>query len=280
MLPEYTYPMNRDVAPHWPADLLGLMHPDAYPHAVRGLQVLETHLSWVILTGQLAYKIKRPVRLPFVDTCSLFRRAQLCHEEVRLNRPWAPEIYLEVCPITRSDNGLRIGGPGDPIEYAVRMRQFDRAQELDQLVREDRLAAEELIAFGTSLARWHAELPPLEDHARFDSPDAVAALIATNAQECVDVLAACGFHDSTAALVRRLLPYVAMHGEARAAGNRFREGHGDLHLANLVRIDHRIIPFDGLEFDRRLRCVDVADEVGFLCVDLVAFGRVVSPRHS
>lgn len=258
-----------------PREFAGLETPGAYPHAVRDIQVVETHISWIILTGDFTYKIKRPVHLSFLDMRELERRHELCEEEVRLNRRLAPEIYLEVCTITGTGAAARLGGPGEPVEYAVRMRQFDRANELDRLVAGHALQVKELVAFGAGLARWHRSLPPLPDAARFADPDTVAKLIVGNARDCVDTLAKSDHGSHARSLCESLHDYVSSrHGALaeRARADRFRECHGDLHLSNLVRRGTRIIAFDCLEFERRFRCIDVADEVAFLYADLEASG--------
>src|ERR1700738_1611251 len=103
-----------------PEHLQGLLHPRAYPHPVRAVQLVETHISWVLLTGEFAYKIKRPVHYPFVDLRSAERRAFLCHEEVRLNQRFAGELYLGVSQITSSDGEVRVDGSGLVIEQAVK----------------------------------------------------------------------------------------------------------------------------------------------------------------
>ncbi|HET7757429.1 MAG TPA: hypothetical protein VFK87_09260, partial [Steroidobacteraceae bacterium] len=117
-----------------PEHLQTLLLPRAYPHPVRAVELIETHVSWVLLTGEFAYKIKRPVHYPFVDLRSAARRTALCHEEVRLNHRFAPELYLGVAPITSRGGEARLEGPGPVIEHAVKMRQFPREQELDRLL--------------------------------------------------------------------------------------------------------------------------------------------------
>src|SRR6202162_1328698 len=107
----------------FPEYLQGLLHPRAYPHPVRAVELVETHISWILLTGKFAYKIKRPVHYPFVDLRSAERRRFLCYEEVRLNRRFASELYLGVCQITLSGGEVRLDGSGLVIEHAVKMRQ-------------------------------------------------------------------------------------------------------------------------------------------------------------
>src|SRR5688572_15104113 len=127
--------MNRVVAE---LDIRELMRPEAYPHAVGAIELRETRISWVVRTGSFAYKVKKPVKLDFIDASTLQRRLYLCEEELRLNRRLAPELYLDVVPVVRTANGLLVGGNGPVVDYAVRMHQFASSDELPALLdRED-----------------------------------------------------------------------------------------------------------------------------------------------
>ena len=107
-----------------------LLQPGSFPHTCTDVELVETHISWVLLTGSLAYKIKKPVNLGFVDFTTLERRKHFCEEEIRLNRRLAPELHLDVVPFTRTFDKPQIDGEGPILEYAVRMRQFDKTQLL------------------------------------------------------------------------------------------------------------------------------------------------------
>ncbi len=135
-----------------PADLLT---PAAFAHPVSRFEVRETHISWVILTGLYAYKVKKNVHLEFIDASTLERRRFLCEEELRLNRRLALDLYIDVVTITREAGGLRIGGHGPIVEYAVRMRQFDASQELSALLEGDTLEEQEFVDLARRLARFH-----------------------------------------------------------------------------------------------------------------------------
>jgi len=261
----------------FPEHLRSLLHPRAYPHPVQAVQLVETHISWILLTGEFAYKLKRPVHYPFVDLRSVERRAFLCHEEVRLNRRFAGELYLGVSQITSSDGEARVDGSGLVIEHAVKMRQFQREDELDRLLETLRIGSAELAEFGRDLARIHASLPIAEPEQTWGRPAAVRALILENVEECAQ--AAAVFRGD--ADVRALRTVLGDRLEAaerwmseRFAGGRVRECHGDLHSGNIVRQGSRLLAFDCLEFERAFRWIDVADEVAFLLADLD------SGRHS
>lgn len=257
-----------------PPKLLDLLRGDVYPHPVAGVRLVETHISWVLLTGEFAYKVKRPVSYPFVDQRSPAHRAFLCTEEVRLNRRFAPELYLDVCAIGAGNGHLRVGGAGPPVEHAVRMRQFDREEELDRLIDTDRIEPGELEAFGRELASIHARLPRTGTPA-WGSFDTVARQLRVNLAECRQVAASLGTAASIDAIaeplesrLRALEPVIAARRESRV-----RECHGDLHARNIVRWQGRLIAFDCLEFEPAFRWIDVADEAAFLWMDLQARRR-------
>ena len=255
----------------FPEHLQSLLHPRAYPHPVQAVQLVETNISWILLTGEFAYKIKRPVHFPFVDLRSAERREFLCHEEVRLNRRFASELYLGVSQITSGEGEARIDGSGLVIEHAVRMRQFRREDELDRLLETLSIAPAELAAFGRDLACIHATLPVAEPEQTWGRPVATRALILENVEECAQAATVFG----TDAEVRALRTLLGEHLEAAAHwmserfhGARVRECHGDLHARNIVRRGSRLLAFDCLEFERAFRWIDVADEVAFLLADL------------
>jgi aminoglycoside phosphotransferase family enzyme/predicted kinase len=254
-----------------PEYLTSLLDPAAYPHPVRSVELVETHISWVLLTGELAYKLKRPVHYPFVDLRSLERRAYFCAEEVRLNRRFCEPLYLDVCPITRLDGRLSFGGSGEVIEHAVRMRQFNRSDELDRLLSSNSIAPEELTELGSSLALVHSGLPTPAPEQVLGSAEATAATVRGNLDECLDAAKPL----RTAADVDALRASLAAHAaelmpllETRFAAGRVRECHGDLHSRNVVRHQGKLVAFDCLEFAPALRWIDVADEIAFLYVDL------------
>lgn len=263
------------MSPKLPEHLAALLQPRGYPHPVAGVTVIETHISWVLLTGELAYKIKRPVRFPFVDLRSLERRGFFCQEELRLNRRFAPQLYLDVCPISIVDGAARIDGPGEAVEYAVKMRQFPREDALDSLLSRGGIDPAELEAFGRELAAIHNGLPVAQPQSSCGEPLTIHGLIANNLEECVQASAifggTCAVRALRPELQRRLGEAVAWMYDRHDDG-RVRECHGDLHAANIVRLQSRLVAFDCLEYERTFRWIDVADEVAFLLADLHARG--------
>ena len=264
----------------FPENLQALLQPGSYPHVVETVDLVETHISWILLTGKFAYKIKRPVHYPFVDLRSPERRRFLCYEEVRLNRRFASELYLGVCQITLADGEVRLDGSGLVIEHAVKMLQFPREDELDCLLEDARIAPTELTAFGRDLAQIHADLPIAEPDQVWGRPATLRALIMENAEECAQAAMAFGSADEVRALRTILgasLEAAAPCMSERFTGGRVRECHGDLHVRNIVRWESRLLAFDCLEFEPAFRWIDVADEVAFVLADLEVCGQ---PLHA
>ena len=132
-----------------------LLGEGAYPHPVSNLRLLNTHISWVILTGPYAYKIKKPLELEFLDYSTLARRKHFCEEELRLNGRWAPELYIDVVAITGSFDEPRVGGEGEPMEYAVRMHQFPQQAQLDVQLEKGLLDEDDMLALAEMIAGKH-----------------------------------------------------------------------------------------------------------------------------
>jgi len=261
-----------------PPPLDALLRPDAYAHPVTTVELVETHISWVLLAGEFAYKIKRPVRYDFVDLSDADRRRFFCEEELRLNRRFAPELYLDVCAIVSRQGEVRIGGSGCVLEHAVRMRRFSRRDELDQLLEQGTVEPSELEDFGRTLARIHAQLPVAAASSHWGCPAEVQALLIRNLKECAEAGAVFGASDAVLALrasLERHLPAAAPWMAARRIAGRVRECHGDLHTRNIVRRGAGLVAFDCMEFEPAFRWIDVADEIALLLSDLEARGHAL-----
>ncbi|HEY6645110.1 AAA family ATPase [Povalibacter sp.] len=248
----------------------------AFPHAVSGISLRETHISWVVLTGPFAYKIKKPVRLEFVDASTLARRRHYCDEEVRLNRRLAPNLYIDVVPITRKDGQLEVGGNGTALEYAVKMRQFSASEELLALLSGNNIDSALFDALGELLATFHLNAAVWTDPDMSGKTPRTHESVVTNA---VELLARLGPTESQSS-VRRLVAWTRERTREletifrqREQNGFIREGHGDLHAANIVRLEGRLIPFDCIDFDASLRWIDVMNDVAFLVMDLMSHQR-------
>ncbi|MCX7898059.1 MAG: AAA family ATPase [Rhodocyclaceae bacterium] len=223
-------------------------------------EVIETHISWVLLAGEYAYKVKKPVTLPFLDYATLEKRRACCEEELRLNRRFAPALYLGVVTLA-----------GEP---AVVMRRFAANRRLDHLCERGELSEQPLLAFARELAQMQAQMPIAEAGTPYGEPAAILSAALENFEELERM------RPDLAPRWQRLKNWTSEEGAARAgdfrrrkAAGRVREGHGDLHLANLVLLEDRIVPFDAIEFSAAFRIIDVASEIAFLLLDLLEHGE-------
>ena len=262
-----------DGATHLPPTLLD---PANYPHPARSVVLIETHISWVLLAGDYAYKVKKPVDLGFADFSTIGRRKHFCEEEIRLNRRLAPEIYLGVVTINDSDSGPVVEGQGPILDYAVQMRRFDNQQSLDILLEQAAISEREVSAFAIELAKFHLSLPPCPatsdhgsvatlSHAIEQNFSQIAPFVLTpDNTDLVDAIAAASDED--------LKTHAKLVDERKRSGW-VRECHGDLHSGNIVRIGGRLVAFDCLEFNSDLRWLDIISEASFLAMDLTVRGR-------
>lgn len=264
--------MHPNPSPDRTALIAALLQPGRYPHPVATVEHLQTHISHVLLAGDYAYKIKKPVNLGFLDFTSLARRKYYCEEELRLNGRLAPELYLDCLPIGGEPANPVLGGGGNPIEYAVRMRRFPQDALLDRALAAGRLEPRHLDALARRLADFHRAVPVADPAAPFGRPERVRQpmlddfthtrpLLTDPADR--EVLAI--VEEWTLAASERLRSRLV----ERKAGGFIRECHGDLHLGNMVLGDAgRITIFDCIEFNDDLRWIDVINDLAFLTMDL------------
>jgi uncharacterized protein len=251
--------------------LSDLLRPEAFSHTARNIRLIETHISWVILAGDFAYKLRKPVNFGFLDFSTLEQRRADCQAEVELNRRLCPDLYLGVTDVVERDGRLAIGGPGAPVEPVVRMRRLPEAGMLPVLLErgdaDDRL----MQRLARGLADFHASAATgsgVDEHgsiaairANWDENFAQTSALPTEKCEAIR------------AYVDRFLATNADLLERRVVTGRIRDGHGDLHAGSVCTARRRLYLFDCIEFNTRFRCADVAAEVAFLAMDLEHLGR-------
>ena len=249
-----------------------LSRPEAYQPVPDAVVCRETHMSWVFLVGDRVYKLKKPVRFPYLDYSTLARREAACREELRLNRRLAPDVYLDVLPLVDTGAALSIGGLGKPVEWLVLMRRLDERDMLEQMIAEQRVKLAQLDRFIFILAQFYRSARPV-----LLSPAVYLAdwqrSLAYNRRVLLDPRLGL-----PAGLVRRIdraqRLFLAQRGDLIAARIRHRrivEGHGDLRPEHISLADKvRII--DCLEFNPRLRVVDPFDEVAYLSLECERLG--------
>jgi len=255
--------------------LRSLSRPAAYPHPVDGVRVVQTHVSVVFLAGPYAYKVKKPVQYDFLDAHLLEQRAEMCRQEVALNRRLSPDLYLGVVPITRRAGELVVGGSGEAVEYAVHMRRLPEDRMMDRMLGSGALTRAMVEQVAEVLVPFHASADAGPRVAAFGTPAAIQALWDEHFEQVAPFLGKTlgGFQDSYLRAVvgawavrkRRVL-------EERVAAGRIRDGHGDLRTSSVCFTEPLTI-FDCLDFSARLRCSDVASDVAFLAMDLRLRGR-------
>jgi aminoglycoside phosphotransferase family enzyme/predicted kinase len=241
------------------------------------VRLVETHISWVLLGRESAYKFKKPLRLPFLDFRTLPERRRFCAEEVRLNRRLAPGLYLDVVDVRVGPDGPRFGGDGVLMDAAVHMRRFPDGSLWSERLAAGTLEAAHIDAFARRLSEFHDGAAIAREGSPFGSKAA---------HERVDGRLVEGIdawqgrlddpHLDWPALRRWLVDArerLAWFWPRRLHAGRIREGHGDLHLGNVVQLGDESVAFDGVEFDQALRWIDVLDDVAFLVMDLIAHGR-------
>ena len=253
-----------------------LASPAAYDSAPERVDRIETHASVVFLAGARAYKIKRKVKYLFLDFSTLERRRAALLNELRINRRTAPQLYLEVIPVTQSADGkFCLGGKGDVVEWALVMRRFDQAKLYDHMAEEGRLPLFAMPRLAQVIATFHRSanrsLAPRHsvETLRAVIDDNATILAAQEGELPGDALA------DANRLSREAFGALALLLEARALGGYVRHCHGDLHLHNIAEVDGVPTLFDAIEFDDVIATVDVLYDLAFLLMDLGAWGLPV-----
>lgn len=264
-------PSNGSVG-RFEAVVAGLLQPSAYPHDVESVRRIDTHISVVLLTGRYAYKLKKPLKLPFLDFSTLARRRALCLREVELNRRTAPSLYLDVQPIAETAGAIRIGGGDDPVDYAVRMRQFPDADRLDHVLERGALSVTMARQLADDVATFHGRAQVAPSPSEWGTPAEVEADVIGNFDLLRQHREAGAISSARlASLQRAQLAEIRDLSDVlreRQRNGRVRDCHGDLHLSNIALIDGRAVPFDCIEFNDAFRWIDVMSDLAFLLMDL------------
>jgi uncharacterized protein len=253
-----------------------LQGPDCYPHPVKSIRHLETHISHLLLTGQFAYKIKKPVDLGFLDFSTLEKRRFYCEEEVRLNRRLAPADYLDVVTINGSIERPQVAGSGPVLDYAVKMRQFDPESTLDRVDGRAQLTAPQVDAIAAALADFHGKAAVAPADSDWGTADAVWAPAQQNFTQIASRIEdeeATFLLESIRTWSQEEYGRLGDELERRRKQGFIRECHGDLHLGNMAWREGDLLIFDCLEFNPALRWIDVMSEAAFCYMDLLQRGH-------
>lgn len=248
-----------------------LLEPRRFPQGARAVRLIETHISWVLLAGRYAYKIKKAVDLGFLDFTTLDLRRFYCSEEIRLNRRLAPQLYLDVVAIGGSAEDPRLDAQ-PAIEYAVRMRRFPARNLLDKLLAKREVTTRHIDQLAATLVRFHANLLPAAPDSAYGTAARIRAEALQNFEALEPPLHDVGDAADLAAAKRAAeaeFSACERQFDARRAQGRVRECHGDLHFGNIVLIGDEPVPFDAIEFSPELRWMDVMSEIAFPVMDLL-----------
>lgn len=255
-----------------PEMVQALLDPKAYPEATSGIELVQTQMSFVFLTDDYVYKMKKPVDLGYLDYTTLDKRQFYCQREVELNRRLCPDAYLGVVQITRDKGDISIGGRGEVMEYAVKMRRLPREAMLDKLLADNQVSPQMIARVAQRIAGFHQQAEVVSGFGDLDTitrnteenfTQTIKYIGNTISQERYRRIKAYtnGFTAENASLFRK-----------RVADGRIRDCHGDLHAAHICFTDSICI-YDCIEFNDRFRYCDVAAEVSFLAMDLDRYGR-------
>jgi uncharacterized protein len=260
-----------------PLLIQSMLQPDFYPHPVtQPIQLIQTHVSYILLTGDYAYKVKKPVNFGFLDFSTLEKREHFCQEELRLNQRGAAHLYLQVMPITQSGDTFHLNGTETPVEYAVQMQQFPAGTLFSDLFDQGQLTAELLERLARELARFHAQGATSDYIRSFGEVAQIRQAIDENYDQTEKYIGGPQTQqqfDETRQYTDRLFAEQAPLFAQRVAQDKIRECHGDVHLRNIALWQDEILLFDCIEFNEPFRFVDTMFDIAYIIMDLDARDR-------
>jgi uncharacterized protein len=254
-----------------------MLEPEFYPHPVTvPIQLMQTHASCVLLTGDFAYKLKKPVNFGFLNYSTIEHRQHFCQEEIRLNQRGASELYLEVLPISKQGNNYQLGNNGEIVDYVVKMVQFPQANLLSNMFEMGTITTEDIEEMGRVVAEFHANAQTNEYISSFGAVDRIRQSIDDNYRQTEKYIGIAQtqqqFTETKAYTDRFTIEHPQLFLDRIARGF-IRECHGDLHLRNICRWHQKTLLFDCIEFNEPFRFVDTMYDVAFAVMDLEARGR-------
>lgn len=251
--------------------------PEFYPHSVNlPIGVIQTHISWVFLTGNYAYKLKKAVNFGFLDFSTMEKRRYFLEEELRLNKAAASDIYLEVLPITKDGDNYSLKGSGDVVEYVLKMHQFPQESLFVNMFDQGLLTRGHLQELGKVVARFHSQCETNDYISSFGTIEQIKKAIDDNYKQTakyIGTLQSQKQYESTKEFSDRFLQDNTNIFITRIKQQKIRECHGDLHIKNICWWHNKIYLFDRIEFNEPFRYVDVIYDVAFTVMDLDAKGR-------
>lgn len=254
-----------------------MLEPGFYPHFVQEpIALIQTHVSYVMLTGEYAYKVKKPVNFGFLDYSTVEKREHFCRQELEMNKRGAPELYLEVLPISQVDGKFVLGGTGQAVEYVLKMRQFPQEVLLSEMFAQGALTEAHMQELGRVVAQYHAKAQSSDRIRSFGEVAQVRQAIDENYQQTqkyIGIAQSQAQFTETKHYTDNFFVERSQLFSDRIQNNFIRECHGDLHLRNICLWHDKILLFDCIEFNEPFRFVDVMYDVAFTVMDLQARQR-------
>ncbi len=255
-----------------------LKNPDAYDEKTSSVELVQTHISFVFLTDRFVYKVKKPVDFGFLDYTTLEKRKFYCDEEIRINRRLCGEIYLGVVEIKRNKEGnIRVGGLGETVEYAVKMKRLPEKTTMTHLLELDEVTVKHLDMIASILSKFHQNVKTGKGVDEFGSLKQIRANWVQNFEQTRNLRGEVFDREAFDFIEKRVYRFMEERKELferRVEEGRIRECHGDLHSGNIFMLpDGRPCIFDAIEFFKGFSCCDVASEIAFLAMDLEFKGR-------
>ena len=262
------------------------LNPEFYDHSVDHIELIETHISWVFLSGCFAYKIKKPVDFGFLNFTTLEQRKFYCQQELVLNSRFAPQIYLEVLPVTQLEDQLSLSGQGEIIDYAIKMVQFDQNCLFDKLLKKGQIKLSHIDDLSDVVADFHEKINIAGSNVVFGSIHEVIKPVEENFSILNKILLETSLDNSEQETLKSLhnLMLSMYHSICpqlliRKKEGHIRECHGDLHLGNITLIGDKIQLFDGIEFNDSFRWIDTMSDCAFLIMDLQDHKQTIFANH-
>jgi len=252
--------------------LESLKKKESYDEPVKDIRLIQTHISWVFLTGNFVYKIKKPVDFGFLDFTTLEKRKKFCKKEVEINRMFSPDVYIGFVPVNRFGNySIKINGPGETIDYAVKMKQLPQELLMDRLLDKNQVETKDMERIVDMLIKFYSKTQTFRDPHSIGSLETVKFNWNENFKQTREFIGKTIEKQMFEEIKQRIESFMDKNREL--FDKRLKEGfvkrcHGDLHSGNIFIIDQKVCIFDAIEFNDRFAVSDVASDIAFLSMDL------------
>lgn len=253
-----------------------LQETEAYPEEVSEVELVQTHISFVFLTDELVYKVKKPVNFGFLDFSTLEKRKYYCEQEIKLNSRLSPEYYLDVLPVVEKDGKLRLWGDGELVDYAVRMEKLPMNKQMKYLLQKGELTDEMLDRVAQKIAVFHNEAETSPEIEKFGELSAVKYNTDENFEQTEKYIGKTISKEQFEDLKSYTDNFYQQNEnliQSRVNDKRIRDCHGDLHMEHILITEDDVVVFDCIEFNDRFRYSDTAADIAFLAMDLDYYGR-------